>query len=203
MCAFSFWNKLSSKEKRIMAILVFFLVAIAITIAGLLTPLGESDVNELENTINSTRNTVNSLPLTQQVSFIFGNNFMLCLIGFVPIAGPAFEFYSLYSTGLVLQADSLTYNLNPILSFFLLFILPFTWMEFLAYSIAMAESCWLTWRLIQHRSKIEVKNACLFISISALILLVAAVIEVVLNQYFKSFQTAKFTVFSIFPSLFS
>ena len=172
-----FWESFTPKMKRILAIIAFFLLAIIITIAGVLTPLSAEDADALSKGLNQTRETVHSLESVQQVSFIFGNNFMMCLAGFVPIAGPAFECYVLYSTGVVIAADS--YNqANPLLVFFLLFLFPFTWLEFLAYSVAMAESFWLTWRLIQHRGRSEIRNTCMFIALCAVLLLVGAVIEV-------------------------
>jgi len=101
-----FWEGFTPKMKRILAIIAFFLLAIIITIAGVLTPLSAEDADALGKELNQTRDTVHSLESVQQVSFIFGNNFMMCLAGFVPIAGPAFECYVLYSTGVVIAADS-------------------------------------------------------------------------------------------------
>jgi hypothetical protein len=50
------------------------------------------------------------------------------------------------------------------------------WLEFAAYSIAMAESIWLTRRLLQLRWN-ELKNTAIFIGICAAILIVGAVVE--------------------------
>lgn len=172
-----FWESSTPKMKRILTVTAFFSLAVVITVAGVLTPLNTEEADALGKELNQTRGTVKSLESVQQVSFIFGNNFMMCLAGFVPIAGPAFECYVLYNTGVVIAADS--YNrASPLLMFFLLFIFPFTWLEFLAYSVAMAESFWLTWRLIQRRGRGEIRNTCIFITLCAVVLLVAAVIEV-------------------------
>jgi uncharacterized membrane protein SpoIIM required for sporulation len=179
----NFWRNAPTKIKRILTIAAFFFLSIVITIAGILTPLSNEEINTLGQGLEETRENIDSLPELQQVSSIFGNNFMICLIGFVPIAGPLFEFYALYSTGVVISAyvaydESI--QASPVLLFLLLFIFPFTWLEFLAYSTAIAGSFWLTWRIIQHKWKTEIKNACILISICAVMLLVAAIIEAAL-----------------------
>lgn len=168
-----------------MTIIGFIFLSMIITIAGVLTPLSSEEANAIGNELNETRNTMDSMPVVRQVPFIFGNNFMICLAGFVPIAGPIFECYVLYSTGVVIAADS--YNkANPLMVFLFLFIFPFTWLEFIAYSIAFAESVWLTWRIIQRRFRSEVVTTCKFISICAVMLLLAAVIEIAIIQLFSS-----------------
>jgi len=181
--AFNFWRNAPTKVKRILTIAAFFLLSIIITVAGVLTPLSDEEINILGKGLDDTSKTIYGLPKAQQVSFIFGNNLMICLAGFVPIVGPIFECYVLYSTGVVLSAyvayDE-SVQMSPLLLFLLLFILPFTWLEFLAYSTAIAESFWLTWRIIQRKGKREIKNACILISICAVMLLVAAIIEAAL-----------------------
>lgn len=180
--AFDFWMNAPTKIKRILTIAAFFVLSIIITVAGILTPLSDEDVNILGRQLDGTQQTIDNLPEMQQVSFIFGNNFMICLAGFVPIIGSAFECYVLYSTGVVISAYSAYENIqmNPLLLFFLLFLFPFTWLEFLAYSTAMAESFWLAWRIIQRKGKREIRNACILISICGVMLLVAAIIEAAL-----------------------
>ena len=181
--ALNFWRKAPPKIKRILAIAMFFLFSIIITVAGILTPLSEEEINILGAELEETQGVVSSLPKTQQVSFIFGNNFMICLAGFIPIAGPIFECYVLYSTGVVLSAYTAydeTIQASPLVVFFSLFLFPFTWLEFLAYSTAIAGSIWLTWRIIHHKGKREIKNSCILISICAVMLLVAAIIEAAL-----------------------
>jgi len=181
--ALNFWRKAPPKIKRILTIAMFFLFSIIITVAGILTPLSEEEINILGPGLEETHRIVDSLSKMQQVSFIFGNNFMICLAGFIPIAGPIFECYVLYSTGVVLSAYTaydVTIEASPLMLFFFLFLFPFTWLEFAAYSTAIAGSIWLTWRIIHHKGKREIKNTCILISICAVMLLVAAIIEAAL-----------------------
>jgi len=173
----NFWKTSPSRIKRILTIVVFFLLSIIITMAGVLTPLSYEEANSISEELEQMRQKIN-------IQFIFGNNFMICLVMFVPIGGPIFGFYALYNTGVLIAADSIAHGLPPIISFLFLFILPVFWLEFLAYSTAFAESVWLFWRIVQHRGKRELVNTCILISICAVILLVAAIIELLLIAIF-------------------
>ncbi len=183
--ALSFWKNLSIRNKRILSIIIIFVISVMMVVSGILTPLSSKTINDLGEGFEGTQETINSLPETQQVSFIFGNNFMISLIGFIPIVGPIFESYVLYSTGVIITAYVTYTNQpgSPLLLFLVLLVFPFTWLEFLAYSSAMSESFWLLWRLIQRRGKGEIKNFCMMISMCAVMLLLAAIIEVAIISY--------------------
>ena len=174
--AFNFWKNTSTKTKRILTIAAFFLLSIIITVAGTLTPLGFEEANEIAQEFEEMQEKIS-------VQLIFGNNFMICLVMFVPVVGLFFGCYVLYSTGVVIAAESITQGAPPLLVFLFLFAFPFTWLEFLAYSVAFSASTWLTWRIIQHKGRKEIVNTCIFISICAVILLLAAIIEMVLLSY--------------------
>jgi hypothetical protein len=173
-----FWKNASPLVRRIMTIIITFIFAIIITAAGTLMPIEETEAKDISNELNQTVNLLitNNLLLP----YIFGNNFMLTLIMFVPVAGLIFGGYVLYSTGFVIAADAVAKGYNPILVFLFLFLTPILWLEFMAYSTAMAESLWLARRLWQRRGKHEIINACKFISVCAVILLVSAVIETIM-----------------------
>jgi len=188
--AFNFWSNFPSKIRRIVAIAALFLLSIIVTVAGILTPLSDEEINILGKQLDDTQKTIDGMAEMQQVSLIFGNNFMICLAGFIPIIGPVFECYVLYSTGVVVSAYSAYEGIqtSPLLVFFLLFLMPFTWLEFLAYSTSMAASLWLTWRIIQRKGKRELVNACILISICAVMLLMAAIIEMAMISYLGSLE---------------
>ena len=173
--ALNIWRRFSTRIKRILIIASFFILSIILTIAGTLTPLSPSEAQNIKQELDEMRENIS-------VQFIFGNNFLLCLSFFIPFVGPVFGCYVLYSTGVVIAADSVVAGVHPLLSLLLLFIFPFTWLEFLAYSTAFSQSVWLIWRIIQRKGKDELVNTCIVISICAVMLLVAAVIEMaVLN----------------------
>jgi len=171
--ALDFWKSATTRIKKILTIAAFFLLSLIITIAGVLTPLSPSEASDIKQELEQMRENIS-------VQLIFGNNFMICLAMFIPVAGPVFGCYVLYSTGVVIAAESLSEGLPPLIVFLFLFAFPFTWLEFLAYSIAFAQSVWLTRRIIQHRGKRELVNACILISICAVMLLIAAIIETAL-----------------------
>jgi hypothetical protein len=174
-----FWKKSSPRRKRIISIAVVFVVLIVVSSAGALTPLSAADADAMNKDYNQTMVTMDNLSFVNRVTYIFGNNLMICLLGFTPIVGVLWEFLELYVTGVEIGAVSLAqYKINPLLAFFSVFLTPVGWLEFAAYSTAIAESLWLTRRIMQHRGKGELVNACILISISAVVLLVSAFIEV-------------------------
>lgn len=179
--AYNFWRNAPTKIKRILTIAAFFLLSIIITVAGVLTPLSNEEASEIEKELEGIQENVN-------VQLIFGNNFMICLAMFVPIAGPIFGSYVLHNTGIVIAATSVSEGLPSLLVFTFLFAFPFTWLEFLAYSIAFAQSVWLTWRMIQHKGRKELVNTCVLISICAVMLLIAAIVEMAIISYFGGFE---------------
>ncbi|MEM3700607.1 MAG: stage II sporulation protein M [Candidatus Bathyarchaeia archaeon] len=170
-----FWKTASPLVKRIITIAIVFVFAVIVTTVGTWTPIEKQEADEIGNEMNQT---INSLIANNAlVQYIFGNNFMFTLLMFVPIIGVAFGAYVLYNTGAVIAAIAISNEVSPALSLIALFLTPIAWLEFIAYSTAMAESIWLTYRLWQRRGKHELINACKFISVCAVILLVAAIIE--------------------------
>jgi hypothetical protein len=127
-----------------------------------------------------------SMDLAHRTAAIFLNNFEICLLMFVPFVGIAIGSIVLFQTGSVLAAVTITesasrgLNLPPILVFALLFILPFTWLEFISYSTALSESFWLIRRGIQGEWKREIKNLGKLLLITAVLLAIGAFIEALL-----------------------
>jgi hypothetical protein len=174
----TFWKNFSPFMKRIVTVIMVFVFAVVITTVGTLTPIRMQEANELSNELNR------SIEMLKEsgslLQYIFGNNFMIALLMFVPIVGLIFGGYVLYNTGIVIAAIAITEGFHPTLAFLILFLTPIAWLEFVAYSTAMAESIWLTRRLLQRRGKHELTNTAKFIAICAVVLLVAAIIETAL-----------------------
>jgi hypothetical protein len=171
-----FWKRSSSRKKRITTILVFLLLWEIATAVGLLTPLSQADANSINQQLDQERKTAS-------VESIFGHNLILCLVMFVPIGGPIFGFFSSYSSGVVMVAQSMSpeaQGLSPLLLLLAYFLIPIYWLENISMSIGMAESVWLIRRTTQGYGKREIRNAAVLIAIATLILLVSAVIEIVL-----------------------
>jgi uncharacterized membrane protein SpoIIM required for sporulation len=99
---------------------------------------------------------------------------------FVPIIGPLFGLFVLFNSGTVIGAIATAEGFSPILALVVLFITPVAWLEFGAYSTAMAESVWLFRRFLQRRSASELRKTAVFVSICAVLLIVGAIVEVAL-----------------------
>lgn len=182
---FSFLRNISTRIKRVLTVLTLFFILLAATIIGALTPLTFEEREAINKELQKMRESLSSFEGIQGIALIFGNNFMLCLSFFIPFLGPIFGFYVLYNTGVVIAAESSSIGVNSLITFILLFIFPFTWLEYLAYSAASAQSLWLGWRIIKHKGRKELVNTCILISICAVVLLTAAIIEMAIISVFS------------------
>jgi hypothetical protein len=179
--SFEFWKKTSRKLRRIITIVIIFAIIVIITVLGTLTPMDNNTAiqknNELNQTVTAAK--ANNTLLEE----IYGNNFYLTMLMFIPFVGPIIGFIAFYNTGVVIEAEAIAQTLSghatlsPTLSLFSLFLLPFAWLEFVSYSIAIAGSVWLSARVFQRGFKHELVNTAKFISICAVLLLIGAVIE--------------------------
>jgi len=177
------WNS-SAGSRRILTVLIFFLLSIVITVAGVLTPLTLEDSKAISDELKQVQDNLKGMNVWQSTVYIFANNFRICLLIFVPIAGPLIGSYILYNTGLVIGAESRVMNMPGLIVFVALFLLPHAWLEFAAYSMAFAASVWLTWKVIRRQAKRELLQTCKYIAICALLLFAAGFIEAYLIASF-------------------
>jgi hypothetical protein len=171
----NFWKNASPKRKRILSAFVILLVAVLVTALGMLVPISQEEAELINNNLNQTFNS-----LSQEggiIQFIFGNNFMFCLLMFIPIIGPLLGFFVLFNTGTVINAIAIAESYHSALVFIALFLTPIAWIEYAAYSTAISESIWLFKRLLQKRTWSELRIACIFISICAFLIFIGAIIE--------------------------
>ncbi len=170
----AFWRNASSKRKRIYLIILVFVLAFVVTAVGSYVPLSHSDAQSISNGVNAT---ITSHKSTASLAeYIFINNFSICLLMFVPIVGPIVGMFIIFDTGIALGAISTVQGYPPFVALISELILPIFWLEFIAYSTAMAEGIWLSRRLMQRRW-FELKNMVILIGICAVILAGSAVLE--------------------------
>jgi hypothetical protein len=169
-----FWTNASSKRKRVYFIIFIFVLASIVTFVASYIPISQSNANSISSSLNSTVNVHKSNGTLAE--YIFLNNFEICLVMFIPIIGPVLGFIILGDTGYALGAISKVQGYPPWVAILSELLTPVFWLEFLAYSTAIAESIWLTRRLFQGRW-MEVKNTAILIGICAAILIVSALIE--------------------------
>jgi hypothetical protein len=172
------WRSASSRRKRIYTILAVFIVSIIVTVVGSFVPVSAQDAQQINNDLNSTITTMQAQGTLTQ--YIFGNNFLITLLMFVPVIGPVLGLFIMFNTGNVVGAIAISGGYPPILALIALVITPVFWLEFAAYSTAMAESVWLFRRLLQGRGLRELKTMSIFVTICAVILAVGAIVETAL-----------------------
>jgi hypothetical protein len=182
---FSFWRNASPKRKRIYSITFMLILAIVATLLGSLVPLSAKDANQINDSINQTRNT--GLANGTLIPSIFLNNFLLCLSMFIPLAGAVFGLFIMFNTGVALGAElrvqsvsassATVSSISPTIAILGLVGIGLTFLlEYVSYSIGIAESVWLYRRLTQRRWS-ELKNTGILIAIVAALLITGAIVE--------------------------
>jgi len=188
---YAFWMQLSPKRKRVYSIAFIFVVSLVMVIAGTLVPLSSEDANAISEQLNQTltQNQANNT----LIPYIFQNNFLICLLMFVPLVGAALGMFILFQTGIALGAIAATQGFPVWLAFASLMVTPVFWLEFAAYSTAMASSIWLFRRIFQVSKPggreimlRELKWTGIFIAVCAGLLAVGAVVEVWLINFGNS-----------------
>ena len=174
------WGNASPRRKRIYSIIAIFVFALIVTVAGSLVPLEAQEASQISDELNQTVTSLGEEGVLTQ--FIFGNNLFICLLMFAPVIGPLFGFYALFNTGVVVGAIATAEGYPLALVFLSLVLTPVFWLEFIAYSIAIAESVWLFRRILQGWSRgwRELKTAGFLVSVCAVVLLLGAILEVAL-----------------------
>lgn len=162
-----------SLEKRILILLATFALCVLVTALGAVSRVSPEEAQEMNRILNEMRESFEVLgPLA-----IFSSNFINALIMFIPIIGSARGLIVLYTTGRFIAGFGLLGGVNPLLLFIALFAFPFTWMEYVSYSLAISESIILTYSIIKRKLKREIRTTLITIAICAAVLLLAAWIE--------------------------
>ena len=179
----SFWLNASSKRKRIYSTLFVLILSVLATMAGMLVQLPQDQAQLIYDQLNQTSNSPTLL------TDIFVNNFPLCLLMFIPLAGFGIGMFILFSTGMAFRAvfdiqaanglssSAAVSDINPTTAILVLVLaLAVFVIEYVSYSIAMTESVWLFRRILQKRWR-EAKVLAMLIGTVAVLLAVGAVVE--------------------------
>jgi hypothetical protein len=182
---FSFWKTASPKRKRIYSIIFMLALSITATILGTLVQLSAQDAKQLSD---STNGIITDNPTyLSLVGAILLNNFKICLVMFIPILGAVFGLFVLFSTGVGIRAildtqsasgaSAAISTISPTTAILALVFVGLTFvLEYVSYSIGIAESIWLYRRLTQRRWR-ELKNTGILIGIVAALLITGALVE--------------------------
>ncbi len=182
---FSFWKKASPIRKRIYSIIFILALCITATILGTLVQLSAQDAKQLSDSTNGIITDNPTYP--SLVGAILLNNFKICLVMFIPIFGAAFGLFALFSTGIGIRAildtqsasgaSTAISTISPTTAILALVFVGLTFvLEYVSYSIGIAESIWLYRRLTQRRWR-ELKTTGILIGIVAALLLTGALVE--------------------------
>lgn len=183
--SFSFWKTASPKRKRIYSIIFMLALCITATILGTLVQLSAQDAKQLSDSTNGIITDNPTYP--SLVGAILLNNFKICLVMFIPILGAVFGLFVLFSTGVGIRAildtqsasgaSAAISTISPTTAILALVFVGLTFvLEYVSYSIGIAESIWLYRRLTQRRWR-ELKNTGILIGIVAALLITGALVE--------------------------
>jgi RNA polymerase subunit RPABC4/transcription elongation factor Spt4 len=155
---------------------IFFMSLAIFIVAFLLGSMAFISQQEAQAIIDAFNTQIGSDPTAYQ---IFENNITLCLLFFIPFFGTAFMAFVGYNTGMVLAALAL---LNPQLGSpvalaLTLFLFPWTWMEFVAYSLASSTGLMVIISIIGRRLRVEARKFLIILVIAIFLLIIGAIIE--------------------------
>ncbi len=170
----SFWRNAQPKQKRIYSVLLVLLVSVIVLVIGSSVPLSYSAATTLHDCLRQTlTQAITNNDLVQNIYF---NNLTLCLLMYLPLLGSGIGLFVLYNTGVGLNAISMVQGQSTLLGVLDLMSGPVFWLEFFAYSIAMAQSIWLFRRMLQGRWN-ELEWAGVSIVASTVLLAIGAIVE--------------------------
>jgi len=182
-----FWKDASHRRKRIYSITFVLALSILATLIGLLVPVSPQEAQLISDQLNQT--VTNGTANGTLIPDIFLNNFPLCLLMFIPLAGFGIGMFILFSTGQAFRAvfeiqtangvaTASSADISATTAILALFLIGVVFLiEYVSYAIGMTESIWLFRRLLQNRWKSELKYLLIFIGIVALLLIIGAIVE--------------------------
>ncbi len=167
-----------------------FLLAVLATIVGFMIPVSQSEAQIISDQLNQTvtQGTQNGTLIPD----IFLNNYRLCLLMFIPLAGAALGLGILFFTGQAFRAvleiqasggaaaasSAAAANMTASAAILTLVMIALVFLlEYVSYTIAMTESVWLFRRLLQNKWKGELKYLLIFIGTVTAFLIIGAVVE--------------------------
>ena len=160
------------------AFLVALVVEFAIFVFGLLTPLSVPAQQTLENQTSTQFAAVPTASAQQLVSLIFTHNVLLAYLELIPVLGAFVFVYSIYVTGLVAQVIATSAGYPGQLGL-ILFVFPYSLVEFSAYAIAVTAGVMLMLAWRRKRLGRELRVFPLELVAVAVVLILAAVMETV------------------------
>ena len=164
-------------ERRILAALAALMLAVAVTLFGLMQHVPVFEAKSVEEKYRS----LGELLMFGGLQYIFGNNMIVCLLTFIPFFGPLNCLFALYRTGWAIAALSAVSGLNPLMIYAHLWMgYVHTWLEYGAVSLALSESLVLSYYTLRYGwrgLRTEARNVPLILTVCTVLLFFAAVAE--------------------------
>ncbi len=181
-----FWKNASPRQKRIYSTIFVLVLSVLATLLGMLVPMSQEDAQMIADQLNQT--VTQGTAEGTLIPDIFLNNFPLCLLMFIPLAGFGIGMFILFSTGMAFRAvfqvqaangiSSSTASIDASTAILALALVAVVFLlEYVSYAIAMTESVWLFRRILQKQLKGELKCLGICIGIVALMLIIGAIVE--------------------------
>ena len=165
--------------RRVKLFVVLLVSSIAIFFAAMAIPIDASQEQSLLSEGKSLLQSATGGSSVDTFVVIFVNNVRVALIEMIPVLGFLFWGVSLYTTGQVLQAFSLSVKIPPLATGIITFAFPHALVEFAGYSFALSEGTILLWAALKRRFRAELRLAGYQVFLVAATLLLAALIETV------------------------
>ena len=162
------------------------MLIILVTVLGALVPTSPQESKDITNSVNQT--VIDNKASGTLEASIFINNFLLCLLMFVPLVGSIIGFVILVNTGYIIGAEiryqastanvgTAAASIQPSTAILILVFALVTFAcEYVSYAIGISESIWL-FRRLQQRHWRELKTTGILIGIVAVLLIIGALVE--------------------------
>ena len=153
--------------------LIVVLILIGFTALGSATTVERSEAERILEDVKKI------VPANPNAIDIFSNNIRIALLMLIPGLGLILGPYVLYNTGLVFSASGLVNNVSGVTLFLATTILPFFWLEFIAYAASITQNLYLIWAIKSKILRYELRNLAYTIIGIAAPLLLGAWIEMI------------------------
>jgi uncharacterized membrane protein SpoIIM required for sporulation len=164
-------------------VLATFVLEVALFAVVSSISLSSAQVTSLINGTQGTLTQIDNAPFAYKVVDIFSNNMEIASLEFVPVFGWIRFVTVTYSTAQVISALASSYGVPAALLLIVTFLSPHSWIELMAYAVAVAESVLLAYAVPARRLHAELFRAVASVPLVILMLMFAAFLEAITVQY--------------------
>jgi len=176
-------GKLRFDRRWLTLVLATFVFEVALFAVVSNVPLSPSDANSLLNDTRAILSQIENEPLMFNALDIFANNALIAVFEFVPFLGWIRFVEVTILTGQVISALASSSGVPASILLITTFLSPHSWVELMAYAVAIAESILMVYSAFAKRLKEELSRAAASFALVILMLMVAALLEAITVQY--------------------